>query len=444
MLTENSATNAWNLNLNNGNANNNTKATNQNRVRPVSALLRINNTPIKDNDMVTTQGLIEAYFDCRKRKRKTASAIIYEMDYESKLIALRDRINDRTYMPGKSICFVVTRPRYREVFAAAFEDRIVHHYIALRLEPLFEQIFSPRTFNCRKGKGQLYGVNILRQDIKDCSNGYTTDCYIMKLDLQGFFMSINKAMLARLIDRFVVERYDGPDKEDLRFLCRTVVLHKPENNCERHSPKHYWNYLPANKSLFTNGDGLGVAIGNLFSQLFANFLLNTLDWFLIKELGFTYMGRYVDDFYVVDRDKAKLLAAVPRIRALLEIYKLKLSPTKFYIQHYSKGVEFTGTVVKYDRKYTCNRTIKNFVMAVRRLNRAEDIEHVQKAVESINSYLACLRQCDEYAMRRKILAKIDNHCFKWIYIKGHFEIIAIKKKYRTRYLTLQRIRDGTY
>ena len=37
-------------------------------------------------------------------------------------------------------------------------------------------------------------------------------------------------------------------------------------------------------------------------------------------------------------------------------------------------------------------------MAVRRLNRAEDIEHVQKAVESINSYLACLRQCDEYAM----------------------------------------------
>ena len=149
----NSATNAWNLNFDDGNANNwNTKAGNQNRVRPVSALLRINNTPIKDNDMVTTQGLIEAYFDCRKRKRKTASAIIYEMDYESKLIALRDRINDRTYMPGKSICFVVTRPRYREVFAAAFEDRIVHHYIALRLEPLFEQIFSPRTFNCRKGQ----------------------------------------------------------------------------------------------------------------------------------------------------------------------------------------------------------------------------------------------------------------------------------------------------
>lgn len=64
------------------------------------------------------------------------------MDYESRLIGLRDRINARTYTPGKSICFVVTRPRYREVFAASFEDRIVHHYIAQKLEPLFEQLFA--------------------------------------------------------------------------------------------------------------------------------------------------------------------------------------------------------------------------------------------------------------------------------------------------------------
>lgn len=117
--------------------------------------------------MVTTEELLEAYFDCRRRKRTTASAVVYEMDYESKLIALRDRINARTYQPGKSICFVVTRPRYREVFAASFEDRIVHHYIALRLEPLFELVFCPRTFNCRKGKGQLYGINTLKADIKE-------------------------------------------------------------------------------------------------------------------------------------------------------------------------------------------------------------------------------------------------------------------------------------
>ena len=395
--------------------------------------------------MITTEGLLEAYYDCRKRKRKTASAIVYEMDYEGKLIALRDRINARTYRPGKSMCFVVTRPRYREVFAAAFEDRIVHHWIALRLEPLFEQIFSPRTFNCRKGKGQLYGINMLREDVSQCSVNYTQDCYIMKLDLQGFFMSINKKMLAGMVDDFIVENYHNEaDKDTLRFLCRTVVLHEPEKNCERHSPASYWDYLPLNKSLFTNGEGLGVAIGNLFSQLFANFLLNVLDWYLIKALGFQYVGRYVDDFYIIHPDKTKLLAAVPKIRELLDKYGLTLSPTKFYIQHYTKGVEFTGSVVKKDRVYISNRTIKNFVMAVRRLSKAETVPEVEHAVSSINSYLGCLRHANEYNKRRKILSMIEPHVFKWIYIKGSFEIVAIKKKYRRRARTLQRIRDGTY
>lgn len=395
--------------------------------------------------MITTEGLLEAYYDCRKRKRKTASAIVYKMDYEGKLIALRDRINARTYRPGKSMCFVVTRPRYREVFAAAFEDRIVHHWIALRLEPLFEQIFSPRTFNCRKGKGQLYGINMLREDVRQCSVNYTQDCYIMKLDLQGFFMSINKKMLADMVDAFVVENYHNEaDKDTLRFLCRTVVLHEPEKNCERHSPASYWDYLPPNKSLFTNGEGLGVAIGNLFSQLFANFLLNVLDWYLIKSLGFQYVGRYVDDFYIVDKDKARLLAAVPYIRTLLQLYGLTLHPHKFYLQHYSKGVQFTGSVVKKDRVYTANHTITNAVMAVRRLNRAETVPEVLHEVDSINSYLGCFRHCNEYNTRRKVLQRMDSRVFKWVYIKGHYDVVAIKKKYKLRTRTLQRIRDGDY
>lgn len=394
--------------------------------------------------MVTTDGLLEAYYDCRKSKRRTASAIMYEIDYGSKLVALRDRINNRTYQPGKSICFVVTRPRYREVFAATFEDRIVHHWIALRLEPLFEEVFSPRTFNCRKGKGQMYGVNMLYNDIKECSQNYTHDCYIAKLDLQGFFMSINKAMLAGMIDRFILDYYKDNDIEDLRYLCRVVILHCPEKSCERHSPLHYWSYLPANKSLFTNGEGLGVAIGNLFAQHFANFLLNILDWYLLNDLGFIYVGRYVDDFYILDENKQKILAAVPKIRELLAKYGLTLHPHKFYIQHYTKGVAFTGNVVKKLRIYVCNRTLKNFVMAVRRLNRAEIIEQVEHAVNSLNSYLGFMRHANEYAKRRKILKMIEPQSFKWVYIRGHFEVVVIKKKYRKRTLTLQRIRDGTY
>lgn len=393
--------------------------------------------------MVTTEGMLEAYYDCRRSKRRTASAIVYEMNYESNLIALRDRINTRTYQPGKSICFVVTRPRYREVFAASFEDRIVHHYIALRLEPLFELVFSPRTFNCRKGKGQLYGVKMLEADIKEASNNYTTDCYIMKLDLQGFFMSIDKALLARMIDKFIVKYYKGDDIDDLRYLCQVVVLHCPEKNCERHSPREMWDHLPANKSLFTNGEGKGVAIGNLFAQLFANFLLNELDWY-IEELSIKYHGRYVDDFYCIHKDKQVLLSAVPKIRAKLAELGLSLNPKKFYFQHYTKGVEFTGAVVKPYRTYCCNRVLTNFIAAVRKLNRSKNIDDVTHAVCSINSYLGLLRQSNEYGKRCKILKMIEPRAYKWIYIKGHYEVLCIKNQYKRNYMTQKRIRDGDY
>lgn len=177
--------------------------------------------------MIDFETILEAYLDCRKRKRSTVGATEFELAYVHNLVELMNEVNSRQYKIGKSICFVVRYPRYREVFAGEFRDRIIHHYIALRLEPLFEQIFCDRTYNCRKGKGQLAGVTQLAEDIRDESENYTKDAYVMKVDLKGFFMSIIKSKLARMVDDFIVEYYKGDDKEDLRWLCNLVVMHRP-------------------------------------------------------------------------------------------------------------------------------------------------------------------------------------------------------------------------
>lgn len=55
-----------------------------------------------------------------------------------------------------------------------------------------------------------------------------------------------------------------------------------------------------------------------------------------------------------------------------------------------------------------------------------------------------MRHANEYGKRRKILKMLEPHTFRWVYIRGHFEVAAIKKKHRRRTITLQRIRDGTY
>ena len=139
------------------------------------------------------------------------------------------------------------------------------------------------------------------------------------------------------------------------------------------------------------------------------------------------------------------MALVPKIRELLAKLGLRLNEKKFYLQHYSKGVEFTGSIVKPGRVYTCNRTIANFIAAVRRLNKANNERQVLHAVCSINSYLGLLRHTNEYAMRRKVLNMIEPRVYKeYVYIKGHYEVLAIKNKHKLRYQTMQRIRNGDY
>jgi hypothetical protein len=96
------------------------------------------------------QALFDAYYECRKNKRKTRSAIEFEMNYEANLFCLYEEILQRTYRIGKSIAFIVNRPVKREIFAGAFRDRIVHHVIIASLEPLFEKRFIYDSYACRK------------------------------------------------------------------------------------------------------------------------------------------------------------------------------------------------------------------------------------------------------------------------------------------------------
>lgn len=380
--------------------------------------------------MIDFETILEAYLDCRKRKRSTVGATEFELNYVHNLVELMNEVNSRQYRIGKSICFVVRYPRYREVFAGEFRDRIIHHYIALRLEPLFERIFCGRTYNCRKGKGQLAGVIQLAEDIREESENYTQDAYVMKVDLKGFFMSIIKSKLAKIVDDFVVAHYEGDDKEDLRWLCNLVIMHRPELNCDRRSPLWMWNFIPKEKSLFTNGEDRGIAIGNLFAQLFANFLLNTIDWKI--DAVCVRHNRYVDDISFVSKDKEKLLSIIPMLRTELGKLGLRLNEKKFYLQHYSKGVQFTGAVIKPDRIYVANHTINSFAFAVERLGKAAEmgmIDDINKNIASVNSYLGIISHYNEYATKRRIMAKLPAKFYEYCYIEGRFDVVKLKYKY---------------
>ena len=346
-----------------------------------------------------------AYYDCRKSKRGTASCIEFEINFDERCNKLYRELNDRTYKVSESIAFIVTKPRKREIFAASFRDRVLHHLIDMKLRPLIEEDLIDRTYNNRVGKGTSACVNQLKQDIKEVSENYTKDCWILKMDMKGFFMSLSKTVLVDMMNKFIEDKYVGGDKESLRWLVETILMDSPEKNCFLKSPLYMWDDLDPAKSLFTVPDDLGVPIGNLISQLLANFYLNDFDHYTSEELGFSCYGRYVDDFYIVSTEKERMLNSIPLMRQKLQEVGVTLHPDKFYFQHYSKGVEMLGAIVKNNRSYIHNRTINNAFEKVKAMTKTKR-SATEKDVTIINSYLGLMSGHSTYKLRKRLVQKV--------------------------------------
>jgi retron-type reverse transcriptase len=173
---------------------------------------------------IDVEQLFEAYLSYRKTKRYTQNAIKFEVDYEANLFQLRDEIESGNYYPGRSIAFIVNKPVKREIFAADFRDRVVHHWLINKLNPLFEKTFISDSYACRIGMGTHYGVQRADTFIKSCSENYTNDCYILKLDILGFFMHINRKLLSSMLEKFIHQYFTQPDKAFVLEITKKSFL----------------------------------------------------------------------------------------------------------------------------------------------------------------------------------------------------------------------------
>ena len=392
--------------------------------------------------------LFQAYYDCRKNKRKTFNALEFEADYENRLLELWRDINAHRYYPGRSIAFVVTEPVKREVFAADFRDRIVHHLIINKINRLLEADFISDSYSCREGKGVQYGIKCIAEYMYLCSEGYTKDCYILKMDIQSFFMSIDKRLLFERLKSFLNRRYFAPDKELLLEIIERVVCASPENNCHIKGRKKDWDGLPPSKSLFTTAKDKGLPIGNLTSQVFANFYLNSFDHLVKDVCGVEYYGRYVDDFVIIHPSKEYLLRLRQRLRDFIKKdLLLTLHPRKVYLQHYGKGVKFIGAVVKPGRQYIGNRTKGNLYKCIHRYNREAEKdpayikENAEHFVSSVNSYLGFMIHYSTYKLRRKILEEEMSAAWKKVVsFDENVRKVVLNPKYKIQNIQKEKVR----
>ena len=349
-------------------------------------------------------------FECAKRhKSKKPYVRHFERNLKENIEKLADDLLNRAYKPEPSTVFIVKRPVKREVFAAQFRDRVVHHLYYNYSHELYERTFIQDTYSCIPGRGTHYGIDRMAMHIRKASNNYQKRCYALKLDKRGYFMHINRQKLLEVatgtlskmrthrISQESLHTWDDViDIDFLIWLSGEIILLDPRKDCNIVGTVEDWEGLDHSKSMFYTPDGLGLPIGNLTSQLLSNVYLNVFDQYVKRLLKCKHYGRYVDDSYIVNCCKSWLLSLVPQIRNFLrDELGLELNMGKLHIVEVTNGVEFLGGFVKPYCKFISSKSLSRMLQNIKNINFG-DWESVYR---SVNSFLGTLVHYNSFNIR---------------------------------------------
>ena len=346
---------AWNVNFNNGNADND-HHDNNGFVRAVRSVARASAGEYQGAGQVTLRALYDAWRAARRKKVPSDNQLAFDSCWLDRLLELQEQLEAGTWRPGPTTCFVAKRPKAREIHAPDFGDRVVHHWLVPQLEAVYEPTFIHDSYSNRRGKGTHAAVDRLRTFLRQVEDGEGGGWYL-QLDVRNFFNSIHRPTLyARLKRR--LERAGVPLAA--RRAAHALLRTSPTNAGVQHrSTAEERALVPPHKRLENAAPGCGLPIGNLSSQFFANVYLDALDQFVKHELKVPRYLRYVDDFVIVHRDRAQLErwhAAIARF--LRDRLRLELK-REFRLQPIAGGVDFLGYLVQPHRTRVRRRVVRH-------------------------------------------------------------------------------------
>lgn len=216
--------------------------------------------------------LYQAYRTARQGHTMAGSHLRFAEDLGTNLATIRRRLLAGTWRTGPYTHFVVHEPKRRQIAALPFADRVVHHALHAVIEPIWEARYIHDSYACRVGKGTHFGIDRMQHMIRSCTDVHGR-CYALKADIAGYFYSVDHATLKRLVRRHVA-------------CTRTLVL--------------------IDEIIDSPGGTVGIPIGNLTSQLFANIYLHHLDRHVKQDRRERWYARYMDDFAIFGPDKDHL------------------------------------------------------------------------------------------------------------------------------------------
>ena len=350
------------------------------------------------NDMCQFDNLYDCYLEARKLKRYRHEVLYFSNRLEDNLRRIQYELLTQTYNLGPYRRFFVYEPKLRCISALHFKDRIVQWAIYKILNPFYDKMFIEDSYACRKGKGTHVALDRLQYwlrllEYKMEVNHLKEPYYYLKMDISKFFYRIDHKVLLDILSRRV---------KDLKLLnLIKIVIDNPKaafglgEGVEPSTNLNVWLY------------DVGMPIGNLTSQLFANLYMNELDQFCKHILRIKYYARYMDDFVILGT-KEELQRYRIEIESFIKNH-MKLSVNnKTVLAPITKTMEFVGyRVSAHIRKIRKSsiRRIKNRFKSIMRKYEEYKID-LRTLMEPVASWHGMFLRSSDNSLEKKMLSII--------------------------------------
>jgi hypothetical protein len=309
--------------------------------------------------------LLAAFYDCSRGKRQKDGYQKYLFNYGEKLKDIEEEIKStHNFRWGGYREFYVHDPKKRLVMAAPFRDRIVHTALYRAIEPIVDLTLGCRTYACRFGMGNRNAAIRLQRQLRLMGQKR----YCVKLDVKKYFASVNHEIL-------------------FKFLMGVL----PESSLN----KILWSLIKSHDEYTARGSG--IPIGNLSSQLFANFYLSKLDQKACELLGIDFFEdryeeeagyiRYMDDMIILASSKSEALKIAT---TLVELGRSELKveiPDYKYVILANSPIPFLGYVLDESGYRPLRRNERKFTKKIKRLKKkGYDLAYRAQVMQSYEAW----------------------------------------------------------
>ena len=293
----------------------------------------------------------------------------YRLNELKEIASFREAYKNGTFKFTDSKAFYLReRGRERYIQPVTFRDRVIVHafcqYVLLpKLTPYL--IYD----NCAsiEGKGidkslDRFRVHLQRYYTRHQSN----EGYILQIDCRKYFDNLRHDL--------IIEKLSSKlDPEEIDFL--KMILKQNEIDVSYMTDEQYatcmtdvFNAIEYNAMRYEKtGEKImrkSIGIGSETSQIIGLYYLAEIDNYVKIVKGFKYYARYMDDSYVIHKDKEVLRELLEELKAKYAELGLQINDKKTQIRKISKPVVFlktiyilteTGKVVKRKCKDTFKR-----------------------------------------------------------------------------------------